>query len=151
MLTPRNRTLNRPALAPLPCPAPEELPSLFPPLACLSCDALFAAPIDEDEEDDPEEAEDDLNEEEEEEDEDDFDDEEDGKEDKIIGENHEDEDEEEEEDEDEEEDEEEEEDDPGSGTFFLQRSRSIPATGRSSSALRAPSHTSTLIVQSCLA
>ena len=105
MLTPQNLTLPHPALAPLPCFAPRQESSLFPPLACLSSVALLAAPIDEDEEqdeDDPEEDEDNLDEKEEEEDVDD--------------------------DEDEDDDEEEEEDDPDSdsGTFFLQRSRSAP-------------------------
>ena len=103
MLTPQNLTLPHPAFAPLPCFAPQQESSLFPPLACLPSEALLAAPSDEDEEDGSEETEDDLDdEEEEEEDVDDYEDEDD--------------------------DEEDEEDDPDSDsvTFFLQPSRSAP-------------------------
>ncbi len=119
MLTPRNLTLNLPALAPLPCPASEEGPSLFPPLAC---EHSLASPIEDEEEDEDEleEDEDHLDDEEEDEEEDDFDDEEDGEDEKIIDES--DEDEEEEDDE-----EDEDEDDPDSATFFLQPSHSIPS------------------------
>jgi hypothetical protein len=139
MLTPQNLSLNRLALVLLPCPAQEEDPSLIPPLACLSSLEFLAVPIDgdeEDDEDDLEEDEDHIDEQEEEEDEDDFDDEDDDEDEKII------EEEDGEEDEDDDEEEDEDEDDPDSGTFVLQRSRYIPRTLLSSSALRPPSHTS---------
>jgi hypothetical protein len=128
MLTPQNLTLNHPALTLLHSTPREEF-SLFPPLACLFREALFAAPIDEDEEDDeddPEEAEDDLDDQEDKEDVDDYDDEDDDDEedeDRIPdpGEGEEDEDDD---DEDEEEDDEEEED-GSSENFFLRPSRSM--------------------------
>ena len=53
MLTPQNLTLPHPALAPLPCFAPQQETSLFPPLACLPSEALLSASINEDEEDVP--------------------------------------------------------------------------------------------------
>jgi hypothetical protein len=130
MLTPQNLTLNHPAIAPLLDAAPRQEVSLFPPLACLFSEALFAAPTDEDEEDDeddPEEAEDDLDDQEDEEDDDDEDDEEDDEDNRIPdpGEEEEDEDEDDE-DEDDEDEEDDEEEDGSSESFFLQPSRSMP-------------------------
>ena len=124
MLVPRNLTSIQPAPASLPRSAAEEETGLFPHFSFLPCDALLAAPTDEDEEDDeddPEDAEDDLDEEEE--DEDDYEDEEDDDEDDDTVED----DEQDEEDEDED-DEEDDEYDPDSDSthFFLQPARSMP-------------------------
>jgi hypothetical protein len=143
MLIPQDLTLIHPALASLPRSTPEDETGFFSRFACLPCDALLAAPTDEDDEEDeldPEDAEDDPDEEEEEEeeDEDDYEDEDDDEEDddETI------EDDEQDEEDEDEDDEEDEEYDPDSDSthFFLQRSVPRRATGWSSRLLRFPFH-----------